>query len=61
VILWPVARIVRTHEIAMQLKALDHLQGLHAIAAGVAPAMCGKEGMSAYTGLVKQFTEIYRG
>jgi hypothetical protein len=45
----------------MQLKALDNLQGLHAIAAGVAPAMCGKEGMSAYTSLVKQFTEIYKG
>lgn len=45
----------------MQLKALDNLQGLHAVAAGVAPAMCGREGMSAYTSLVKQFTDIYRG
>jgi hypothetical protein len=44
----------------MQLKALDNLQGLHVTAAGVAPAMCGKEGMTAYAGLVKQFTDIYR-
>jgi hypothetical protein len=44
----------------MQLSALDHLQHLHAIAAGVAPAMCGQEGHRAYTKMAEQFLGIYK-
>jgi hypothetical protein len=43
----------------MQLSALDHLHNLHAIAAGVAPAMVGKEGHQAYQKMAAQFLGIY--
>ncbi len=45
----------------MQLSALEHLQGLYTVAAGVAPAFCGTDGQRVYNQLVRQFLGIYRG
>ena len=45
----------------MQLSALEHLQGLDAVAAGVSPAFCGQDGQRVYNQMVQQFLGIYRG